>query len=367
MKWAWSEDPLKSQPEIKKTMSLEAFRLMLKHFRVVKSSALPPKQSVDYHPLQNINNGVIYLRNRALSMWQIGSKLCIEEGRVRSKSRRNPFKVRNPNKPIRMGWTVCKISDKGQYGGYFVCNHVVKVGKKSYVHPQNGKNYDIVDQLTAGLKNSGRLVVMDSGFPTLKLMNDSWQLWRTQMIATQHGNTAHMPSNHKVHLKKAKKFVRGFSQTLHHDNITVTYWNDNNVVTFLDNGIPSGREHWDTMEVNQGADREIIHVPKVAELYKEIYGWVDRGNQQLSYYYTEFRSVRKQNRVLDSLIEMYVLVNGHTLWQNSPNLMCNVTRENMSQSEFRFAVIRIWYAMFRKTNGRIEVLHYPVNKQTHHR
>ena len=47
--------------------------------------------------------------------------------------------------------------------------------------------------------------------------------------------------------------------------------------------------------------------------------------------------------------------------------MCNVTRENMSQSEFRFAVIRIWYAIFRKTNGRMEVLHYPVNKQTHHR
>ena len=86
---------------------------MLKHFRVVKPSALPPKQSVDYHPRQNISNGVIYLRNRGLSMWQIGSKLCIDEGPVRSKSRCNPFKVRNPDKPIRMGRTVCKISDKG--------------------------------------------------------------------------------------------------------------------------------------------------------------------------------------------------------------------------------------------------------------
>ena len=97
VKWASSEDPLKSQPEIKKTMSLEAFRLMLKHFRVVKPSVLPPKQSVDYHPLQNINNGVIYLRNRALSMWQIGSELCTDEGRVRSKSKRNSFKVKNPD------------------------------------------------------------------------------------------------------------------------------------------------------------------------------------------------------------------------------------------------------------------------------
>ena len=108
-------------------------------------------------------------------------------------------------------------------------------------------------------------------------------------------------------------------------------------------------------------------MPKVAELYKEIYGWVGRGNQQLSYHNTEFRSVRNQNRVLDSLIEMYVLVNGHTLWRNSPNLMCNITRENMSQREFRFAVIRFWYAMFRKANGRMEVLLYPVSKQTHHR
>ena len=39
----------------------------------------------------------------------------------------------------------------------------------------------------------------------------------------------------------------------------------------------------------------------------------------------------------------------------------------MSQSEFRFAVIRSWYALFRKANGRMEVLHYPVNKQTRHR
>ena len=92
-----------------------------------------------------------------------------------------------------------------------------------------------------------------------------------------------MPSNHKVHLKKAKKLCEDF----HKLSITITSqshtgsWNDNNVVTFLDNSIPSGQEHWDTMEVNQGTDREIIHVPKVAELYKEIYGWVDRGNQQL--------------------------------------------------------------------------------------
>ncbi len=61
MKWAWSEDPLRCQPEVKKMMTFEQFRLMLKHFRVVKASSLPPKEAPDFHPLQNINEGVMYL------------------------------------------------------------------------------------------------------------------------------------------------------------------------------------------------------------------------------------------------------------------------------------------------------------------
>ena len=37
---------------------------------------------------------------------------------VRSKSKRNKFKIRNPDKPVRMGWTVNKIADMGALGGY---------------------------------------------------------------------------------------------------------------------------------------------------------------------------------------------------------------------------------------------------------
>ena len=140
---------------------------MLKHFRVVKPSKLPARGSEIYHPLQNINAGAAYLRDKAKTFWSVGKKLCINEGRIRSKSKRNPYKTRNPDKPVRIGWTVCKISDKGYLGGNFVCNHVVKVGKRTYVNPQKGKNYDTVDQLLSGLKDNGRLVIMDSGFPTI--------------------------------------------------------------------------------------------------------------------------------------------------------------------------------------------------------
>ena len=199
-RWAWSKDPLKSQTEIKKIMTLVEFQLLLKQFRVMKSSTLPRKDDSSFHPLQNINAGVDYLRKKPLSKWSMGWKLCVDEEKVRSISKRNPYKVRNPEKPIRMGWTISKISDKGLHGGYYVSNHVAKVGKKIYKHPENGKNYDIVDQLLSGLKNGGRLVVMDSRFPTVKLMLDVKLLWDTKLISTQRGRTRHISSNHKENL-----------------------------------------------------------------------------------------------------------------------------------------------------------------------
>ena len=345
MKWAWSEDPLKGQHEIKKIMPLRVFNLVLKHFRVVKPLTLPPKDSPAYHPLQNINNGVEYLRQRSLNLWSMGWKICIDEGRVRSKSKRNPYKIRNTDKPIRMGWTVCKVSDKGLHGGHFIANHVVKVGKKTCHSSGNGKNYDIVEKLLEDFKHRGRLVVMVSGFPTLRLLVDSKEQWNTRMISTQRGNTAHLPVSHKENIKSAKEFARGYSKTLHKDSLTVTYWNDNNVVVFLDNDIRSGKDFWQTIEVNQGAEQTVIHVPEVARLYREIYGWVDRSNQQLSYYNAEFRSIRKQSRILDCMIEMYVLVNGRTLWRNFPHLMEGLSKDAMSQSQFRFSIIRVWYAV----------------------
>ena len=62
-----------------------------------------------------------------------------------------------------------------------------------------------------------------------------------------------------------------------------------------------------------------IRVPLVAQIYKKVSHWVDRTNQMSAYYNSEFRSVRKQNRLLDYLIETYALVNGHTLWINTPH------------------------------------------------
>ena len=120
-------------------MTFLKFKTLLKHFRVTDASKLPAKSSSTYHPLQNIIEGVELIKKKSQSLWSPGYKMYIDEGRIRSKSKRNKFKIRNPDKPIRMGWTVNKIADQGEFGGYYTYNHLVKVGNKTYNNTEFGK------------------------------------------------------------------------------------------------------------------------------------------------------------------------------------------------------------------------------------
>ena len=71
---------------------------------------------------------------------------------------------------------------------------------------------------------------------------------------------------------------------------------------------------------------------------------------------TDRKTVRKQNRVLDCVLEMYALNNTHTVWINSPNLLENVYREERSIAECRFRVIRNWYGKCRMLNTKVETV-----------
>ena len=105
-RWAWSEDPLKKQAEIKKVMTYKIFQVMNKHFAVVNKDQLPLKGTPDYHPLQNISAGAQVLKENFA-----GSMLCIDEGRVKSKSKRNPYKIRNPENQSKWGGQYTRLEN----------------------------------------------------------------------------------------------------------------------------------------------------------------------------------------------------------------------------------------------------------------
>ena len=237
-------------------------------------------------------------------------------------------------------------------------SYLVKVFKATYADVSKGKTYNMVKLLLTDVIGQGKLVAMDSGFPTLCLLRDAKDDWNTSIIATQAGNTAHLPAKHSMFKSRCKKYCRGFSETLHNGDLMVTYWNDNNNVVFYNNDLESGRENWGFIETQYKRNRIKIYAPKVAQLYRSMYGWVDKSNQALSYYSTEYRTRRKQNRVLDSITEMYALNNIHAIWINSPYLSGGSNHRALSITEYRFEVVRAWYAIFRQLNGKSSVLHY---------
>ena len=87
-------------------------------------------------------------------------------------------------------------------------------------------------------------------------------------------------------------------------------------MVFLDNDLESGPENWDFIETQDKRNRIKLYAPKVPQLYWSMYGCVDRSNQGCFYYSTEYQTRIKQNRVLDSITEMYAPSNTHAIWMN---------------------------------------------------
>ena len=104
MQEAWSKkDPLKAYQDVQKVITCKLYNLARKHFRVTNTDELPARKDPGYHLLQNANWTLAYLCAKAQSLWTLGEVFCIEEDRVKSRSRKNAFKTREPDKPIRDG------------------------------------------------------------------------------------------------------------------------------------------------------------------------------------------------------------------------------------------------------------------------
>ena len=67
----------------------------------------------------------------------------------------------------------CRIfAEVGGKEGSFVSNHLVKVGKATYTDVSKGKTYNMVKLRLTDVIGQGKLVVLNSGFPTLCLLRD---------------------------------------------------------------------------------------------------------------------------------------------------------------------------------------------------
>ena len=81
-------------------------------------------------------------------------------------------------------------------GKVFIWNHLVHVAKHAYTSAQNGKYFNIVEQLLDGLTRVGRLGALDNAFPIISLLRTAKTDWKTVIVVTQAENTKHLPGKH---------------------------------------------------------------------------------------------------------------------------------------------------------------------------
>ena len=76
-------------------MKRKTYSLLGKHFRTADHRGLPNRDDPSYHHLQNIVNGVNFLRNKSRELCSPGLEMTIDGGRVNSNSKRNGYRVFN--------------------------------------------------------------------------------------------------------------------------------------------------------------------------------------------------------------------------------------------------------------------------------
>ena len=72
----------------------------------------------------------------------------------------------------------------------------------------------------------------------------------------------------------------------------------------------------------------------------------------------------QQNRVLFDGTETYPVINQHTIYLNSANLVQDLPPKRKSSQEFHFDVAMVWFAVCRIVTGQ-QSIHYPMQAGHH--
>ena len=99
---------------------------------------------------------------------------------------------------------------------------------------------------------------------------------------------------------------------------------------------------------NDHNDNHENTAPDIQINSRENCGMMHRSNKTGSYHRTDRKTVLKQNRVIFYGIETYALINQHTIYLNSTNLVQDLQPKTKSGREFCFGVVRVRFAVWAK-------------------
>lgn len=124
------------------------------------------------NPRRHFDTLVDYIKRKVNRLWIPGDLFTIDEGRIKGKSKRNPYLTFEPNKPDRSGQNNYKCCQKGENTVGFTVANVLYVGSQTYTNDDEGKITNIVHQLidSCGFI-AGQVYILDSLFTSIELLD----------------------------------------------------------------------------------------------------------------------------------------------------------------------------------------------------
>ena len=127
---------------------------------------IPHMGDPGYDPYEFTKHTIESILPRIRQYWTLGGTVACDEGRVKSKSRFNPYKVRNPAKPLRYAWELVKLCDRGRFAEGFTWDVYPLFGEHAYrdADDDEPKHITKLDGCLKDIFHTGRTVVVDSHY-----------------------------------------------------------------------------------------------------------------------------------------------------------------------------------------------------------
>ncbi|VDI33309.1 Hypothetical predicted protein [Mytilus galloprovincialis] len=285
----WSTDCLLSTPSFANAMSRNRFQLILKFLHANNNEQNPARDHPNYDPAGKLTE-MVNLCNQGFSRnYRLARDITVDERMVGFKGRHHMVQYMANKKAHRWGiklWTLSE-SDTG-----YTHQIVVYKGRQpqNLVQYPNGLGYHTVMNLVQPHLEKHHHVTFDSFFTSPKLCHDLFNM-NTYSTGTVCVRRRGMPRSYRN-----LKLPKGSTKVLIQGPLIAVHWSDRRAVNLLSTlALPRMENHANS----RGQESE---VPHVVSLYNRTMGGVDLGDQLISEYTPDIRSLKMWKKVLINLL-----------------------------------------------------------------
>lgn len=257
-------------------MTRDRYAKLTQYLHLNCAAARVPRDDPQYHPINKVKPLYDVTRANFKLYYQHSTEISIDEA-MKGYKGRTELRQYMPAKPEKFGikfWARCDGRTS------FMSDYVLYTGKRDRTPIQQrfGIRYSVVHHLTRDLVGLNHHLYHDRFFNGVQLANDQLLEEYIYTCGTVNPNGKELPPplRQKKSVLKRQLPNRGDSVSYIKDNLSVTAWNDNNIVMIVHNNSTSDPVR---CERQVGRQRVMVPQPKAIADYNQFMNGVDLHDQ----------------------------------------------------------------------------------------